>query len=105
MKELRSGSGSGCTFTPCASATSRTISPIGFLQSVDGEHFQRDQRQKHVRVDIGDDRFRGNRGMRGEIFRAEQTFFFAAYKDEENRALVRRGILFQRSRPIEPEAG
>jgi hypothetical protein len=60
---------------------------IGLLDTFDLEDFQRDDGEKHVHVDVRDDGLCRDRGMRREIFRAEQTFFFGGDEEEEDGAL------------------
>src|SRR5207237_3497419 len=60
---------------------------IGFFDAVDLENLQRNDGKKHVHVDVGDDGFRWDRRMSGEVFGAEKTLFFGGDEKEEDRAL------------------
>src|SRR5208282_5300156 len=61
------------------------ISQIGIVETEYGEQLQGHDRQKHVDVNVGDDGLGRDRGMSGEILRAEQTLFFSGDQDQENR--------------------
>ena len=57
----------------------RAITQIGVVEAEHGKKLQRHDGQKHVDVDVGDDGLRRDRGMSGEILRAEQALFFAGH--------------------------
>ena len=65
---------------------SGAITEVGFFEAFYFEKFERNDGEKHVDVDVGDDGFDGDGWPRGEIARAEEAFFLAGDEDEEKRA-------------------
>src|SRR5204863_7542118 len=59
---------------------------VGFFQAAYFQNFHRDDGEKHIYVDVGDDGFRRDGGVSGEIFGAEQALLFGGNQQEKDRA-------------------
>src|SRR5271166_5538939 len=64
----------------------RIVAQVGFGQSLHGQNLQRDNWQKHVGIEVGNDGGLGHRGMRGEVLRSQQAFLFGRDKQKQQRA-------------------
>ena len=71
------------------------IAEVRFFQAFDFEKFQRDDGKEHVHVDVRDDGFWRDGGMRGEIAGAEKAFFFRGDQNKEERAAQLFGMGFE----------
>ena len=88
--------------TPTAFAVARMSAPRSDSSRPEHhQHLQREQRQEHVGVDVGDDARARHGGMRGEVARAEQPFLLAGHRDEQDRPRRLRARLVQRRRDLE----
>src|SRR5207248_10323069 len=57
---------------------------IGFVEPEHHQCLQREERQKHVGVDVGDDARRRHGRMGGEVARPELAFFLAGHRKKQN---------------------
>jgi hypothetical protein len=88
-KALRSGSGSESTSIPSGRATRfRIVREIGLFESLHDQALQREERQEHVGVEVGDDLAARHREAVREVTRSEQTLLFRGDRGKHQASLV-----------------
>ena len=86
-KQLRSGKGSGTSGKPHGGADRAGVrAEAAFLGAEHGDARQREERKRHVVIEIGDDRAARHGRRPSEPARAEQALLLAGQRDEQHRA-------------------
>src|SRR5436190_11907426 len=60
------------------------ITEVRVSQPLHSQHLQRNNRQKHIDIDVRNDRLRINRWMSRKILRSQQSFLFSRDKHQKN---------------------
>src|SRR5436309_12766546 len=74
---------------------SREIAEVGLGESENDQRLERNDREKHVDVDVGDHGLRVDRGILREVLGAEQSFLFPSHENKQQGALKFFGRFFE----------
>ena len=71
--------------TECLGGFAGAIAEIGFREALHLQNLERNNRQEHVDVDVGNHGLGRHGGMRGEVLRSQQALFFRGHRGEQHR--------------------